>query len=299
MSSRKSIITLGTFDGVHLGHQKMIAELLAQAKKLDYEPILLTFFPHPTHILTPDKPLKMINSIDERVELLKKKGIQNVIVQEFTQSFANKSAYDFITDKLIGELAMKKLLVGYDHRFGKNKEGDFESLSRYAKELEFDMERLPALDVNGVTVSSSLIRQLLIDGKIEQVNALLGYHFCLFGSVVKGNQLGRKIGFNTANIVLDYPNKIVPKVGVYAVQSFIDGKHYYGMMNIGYRPTVQGTHRTIEVHYFNLNKDLYDKKIRVYVLKRLRDELKFANITALKEQLEKDKTNVLNYIKSL
>ncbi len=293
----KSIVTLGTFDGVHLGHQKIITRLLEEADRLGYKPILVTFFPHPSHVLTPEKPLKMINSIDERVELLKKQGLEHVVIEKFTKEFSNKTALDFIKERLLGTFQMKKLIVGYDHSFGKDKQGDFNSLENFSKEFDFEIEKVTAYSVDNVTVSSSLIRGLLLEGEINKVNKYLGYNFCLFGTVVKGNQLGRKIGFNTANIVLDYPNKIVPKKGVYVVQSTIDGQIFYGMMNIGYRPTVDGTTQTIEVHFFDLNKNLYDKKIRVFVLKRLRNEYKFENIEMLKLQLEQDKKNAIDFLK--
>ncbi len=299
MKVEQSIITIGTFDGVHLGHQKIINQLLSEAKRLQYKPILVTFFPHPSHVLSPDNPLKMITSLEERVTLLKKQGLEHIVIKEFTKDFSRKSATTFIKEELLGKWRMKKLIVGYDHSFGRNQSGDFSSLSKLAKALDFTIERVSAYKVGAKIISSSLIRSLLSSGKIMEANIYLGYDFCLFGKVVKGNQLGRKIGFNTANIVLDYPNKIVPKLGVYAVQSTIEGNLFYGMMNIGFRPTVNGTKQTIEVHYFNLDKNLYDTQLRVVVLKRLRDELKFKNLEALKKQLELDKMAVLSYLKSL
>lgn len=299
MDSRKSVIALGTFDGVHLGHQKIIKELLQEAHALDFEPIIVTFFPHPTHILTPDKPLKMINSIDERIELLKSQGVKHVEVIEFSKEFSKKTALDFIKETLLKDLNMKTLIVGYDHSFGKNKEGDYTALTSYGEKLNFNVKRINALEVNKTIISSSRIRELLLQGDITRANNYLGYTFCLFGTVVKGNQLGRKIGFNTANIVLDYPNKIVPKKGVYIVQSEIEGSLIYGMMNIGFRPTIGGDTQTIEVHYFNLNKNLYSNKISVKILSRLRDEFKFEDIEALKQQLLLDKKEALKYLKSL
>lgn len=296
--SKNSVIALGTFDGVHLGHQKIIHQLLQKAQSLNYEPIIVTFFPHPTHVLTPKTPLKMINSIDERVDLLKLQGVKLIEIKEFTKEFSKKTALEFIQEDLLGKLSMKTLIVGYDHSFGKNKEGDFEALSTYGNTYGFDVKKVSALSEGEQTISSSLIRKLLLEGEIKKVNSYLGYSFCLFGTVVKGNQLGRKIGFNTANIILDYPNKIVPKKGVYVVQSEIDNVTFYGMMNIGYRPTIDGKTQTIEVHYFNLDKNLYESKIRVKLLARLRDEFKFESLDALKEQLELDKENALDHIKN-
>jgi riboflavin kinase/FMN adenylyltransferase len=296
---KKSVIALGTFDGVHLGHQKIIAALLEEAHAFDLKPIIVTFFPHPTHILTPDKPLKLINSIDERIELLKFQGVEHVVVKEFTEEFSKKSALEFIREELLQKLQMKTLIVGYDHSFGKNKGGNYKTLSSYGSTNGFDVKRVLALNKEGSIISSSLIRDLLLEGEIKKVNSFLDYTFCLFGTVVKGNQLGRKIGFHTANIVLDYPNKIVPKKGVYIVQSEIESKNYYGMMNIGFRPTINGKTQTIEVHYFNLDKNLYNSKVRVKLLSRLRDEFKFDSIEDLKDQLLLDKKNALEYLKSI
>ena len=295
----QSVVALGTFDGVHLGHQKIINTLLSEAKDKNLKPIIVTFFPHPTHVLTPDKPLKMINSIDERVKLLNKKGVKNVVVHEFTKDFSEKSAISFIMEELIAKLNMKCLIVGYDHSFGKGKEGDFDTLTKYGDSLGFCVKQVAAYQIEDTITSSTAIRNLLNKGEINDVNLCLDYPFCLFGTVVKGNQLGRKIGFNTANIVLDYPNKIIPKTGVYVAVSIIDNIKYYGMMNIGYRPTIDGKTRTIEVHYFDLTKDLYNKKISVRLLTRLRDECKFDSMELLKAQLEKDKLEAKEYIKTI
>ena len=295
----KSVITLGIFDGVHLGHRKIIDALLNEARRINAIPIIVTFFPHPTHVLTPDNPLKMINSLEERIMLLKKKGVRTIIVNEFTKEFASRPALDFIKETLLEDLNMQVLIVGYDHSFGKNKEGDYLALSKYANQLGFSIKRIAAFVLDDKTVSSTLLRKYLKEGAIDKVNQLLDYSFCLFGKVVKGNQLGRTIGFRTANIELDYPNKIVPKIGVYIVKSRIDSQTYFGMMNIGYRPTVQGKNRTIEVHFFGIQKDLYEKSIKVKLLYYLREEYKFENVSALKEQLLLDKKKSLDYIKSL
>lgn len=296
---QKSVIALGTFDGVHLGHQKIIQALLNEAKKIDATPIIVTFFPHPTHVLTPDRPLKMINSINERVALLKDKGIETVVVKEFTKEFSKTTALELIQKDLLIEHQMQTLLVGYDHSFGKNKEGDYETLKNYGERLHFSVKQVTAFEKDKLAISSTLIRNLLLEGNIIKANQYLNYTFCLYGKVVKGNQLGRRIGFNTANIDLDYPNKIVPKLGVYVVQSTIDAKDYFGMMNIGYRPTINGTTRTIEVHYFNFDANLYDKEICVKLLHRIRDEFKFDSIDELKKQLKKDRLYSLAYLKTL
>ncbi len=297
--SNKTVVALGTFDGVHLGHKKILSTLLHEAKMSGCKPIVVTFFPHPTHVLTPDKPLKMINSLDERKARLTKNGIETIVVKEFTKEFSEQSAFDFINEALIEKLNMQTLIVGFNHSFGKDKEADYSVLKQHGIKYDFNVKRVKAYSKEGVTVSSTLIRNLLLEGQIQKVNFYLDYTFCLYGVVEKGNQLGRKIGFNTANIVLDYPNKIVPKYGVYVVKSVIDEKMYYGMMNIGNRPTIEGKTRTIEVHYFNLKKDLYERNVRVDLLCRLRDEFKFSSIDALKEQLQIDKENAVQFIEKL
>ncbi len=295
--SHSSIIALGTFDGVHLGHQELIKHVLKIADHKNLKPIIVTFFPHPSHILSPEKPLKLINSIDERVKLIKGQGIESVYVHEFTKEFANQSASDFVENILINELNMKTLIVGHDHNFGRNKEGDFEFLTQLGKEKGFNVIQVKPFYYQGYLISSTLIRNLIIEGDFDKTNHFLGYPFCLFGKVVQGNQLGRKIGFNTANIVLDYFNKIVPRLGVYIVKTHIEGENYWGMMNIGYRPTVDGKTQTIEVHLFDLEKDLYYQNLKIKVLHWVREERKFSDINELKNQLENDKKEALNWIK--
>ena len=296
-NNTKSVIALGTFDGVHLGHQKIIAKLLSEAEKRNARPIIVTFFPHPTHVLTPDMPLKMINSIEERVVLLEKLGVK-VIVEEFTKDFSKKTALTFIQENLLQELHMDCLIVGYDHRFGKGKEGDYDTLKVYGKKYNFDVIQVEAYQLESIISSSTHIRHLINNGSIQTANIFLDYPFCLFGTVVKGNQLGRKIGFKTANIKLDYPNKIIPKTGVYVGASIIEGSQYFAMINIGYRPTVDGKTRTIEIHYFDFDANLYDQQIGVQLISRIRDEVKFASIDALRKQLNQDKIYALNYLKN-
>lgn len=292
-----SIVALGTFDGVHLGHQQIIRYLLDIANQKNLKPIIVTFFPHPSHVLTPEKPLKLINSIEERVQLIRINGVESIYVQEFTKAFSEQTARDFVINVLLNELHIKILIVGHDHSFGKNKEGNFELLQQLGNEFGFEVIQVPPLYKENVLISSTLIRQNIENGIFEAVNPYLGYPFCLFGKVVQGNQLGRKIGYNTANIILDYSNKIIPKKGVYVVQTNIDEHAYYGMMNIGNRPTVDGKTETIEVHLFDLNQDLYYQKLRVKVLHRLRDEFKFESIEALRNQLDQDQKNALIWIK--
>lgn len=294
---KNTVVALGTFDGVHLGHRQIINQLLQIAKSKQLKPIIVTFFPHPSHVLSPENPMKMINSIEERVQLIKSYGINDVYVQEFTKEFSSQSAFDFVENILVKELNMKTLIVGHDHSFGRNKEGNFETLQTISLKNDFEIIRVLPYYYEGELISSTLIRKLIEEGNFDRVNTFLGYNFCLFGKVVQGNQLGRKIGYNTANIVLDYSNKIIPKLGVYIVQTRINEKEYFGMMNIGYRPTVDGKTQTIEVHLFNFNQDLYFVKLEIKVLHWLREELKFEDIEALKNQLDLDKKNSMLWIK--
>jgi len=293
---QSSVVALGTFDGVHKGHLQIIERLLEISEKENLKPIIVTFFPHPSHVLTPEKPLKLINSIEERVQLIKNVGVESVYVQEFTQEFSNQSAFDFVTKVLIKELHLKFLIVGHDHSFGKNKEGNFKMLEKLGKQFDFKLVKIPPFYLDNEVISSTLIRKIIELGDFDMVNKYLGYPFCLFGKVVQGNQLGRKIGYNTANIVLDYSNKIIPKFGVYVVKTTLQKKEYFGMMNIGNRPTVDGKTQTIEVHLFDFNQDLYFQKLKVKVLHGLRDEFKFESIDALKNQLDKDKLDALHWI---
>lgn len=301
MSDKKphSIIALGTFDGVHLGHQYLLKQVLDLAQKEQLEPIIVTFFPHPSHVLTPQNPLKLINSIDERVKRIKSLGIENVYVQSFTKKFSQITAEDFVVNTLLKKLQMKMLLIGYDHSFGKDKEGNFEYITTLGEKYGFKVVQSNRFYHNEILINSTHIRKAINKGDFDEANDLLGYEFSLYGKVIQGNQLGRKIGFNTANIALDYSNKIIPKTGVYIVKSKIGDMLYYGMMNIGYRPTVDGKSRTIEVHFFNLDQDLYYQRIKVKILYRLRDELKFNGLIELKKQLSLDKAKALDWIDKL
>ncbi len=297
--NQSSVIALGTFDGVHKGHHQIIDRLLEIAKNENLKPIIVTFFPHPSHVLTPEKPLKLINSIEERVQLIKNAGVESVYVQEFTQEFSNQSATDFVANVLIKELQMKFLIVGHDHSFGKNKEGNFEMLEKLGNRFDFKLVKIPPFYIENEIISSTLIRQKIEFDDFDKVNKYLGYPFCLFGKVVQGNQLGRKIGYHTANIVLDYSNKIIPKFGVYVVKTILQKHEYFGMMNIGNRPTIDGKTQTIEVHLFDFNQDLYFQKLKVKVLHWLREEIKFESVDALKTQLDKDKLDALHWIQKI
>jgi len=290
-------VTIGTFDGVHIGHQKVLSNLVMNAEKSNASSVLLTFFPHPRMVLQKDSSIKLINTIEERIELLKKTGLDALVIHEFTEDFAEKTALDFVKNVLVDHLKISNLIIGYDHRFGKNREGNFEQLSEYGKIFGFEVNKIPQQEIDHITISSTKIRKAIELGNIEEANRYLGYYFMLTGKVVKGRNLGEKIGFPTANLAITETYKLLPKTGSYIVKSELENETVYGMMNIGYNPTVKGKTQTIEIHFFNFNKDLYGKIIQIDVLKFLRDEQKFESVEDLKNQLEKDKQKSLKIIK--
>ncbi len=296
-SKSAKVTTIGTFDGIHIGHQKILKRVVKLAKKQDYEPVVLTLFPHPRMVLQKDDSIKLLNTIDERVALLKSFGIKDVIVKTFTKEFANLSAKDYVKQILVEELNTKQIVIGYDHHFGKNRSANINDLKAFAEQYDFKIEEISAQDIEDVTVSSTKIRNALDNGEVALANSFLGYNYYITGVVVKGKGLGRTINFPTANIDIKEDYKLIPKDGVYVVKSTIENKTVYGMMNIGTNPTVGGKSRTIEVHIFNYNKDFYNTELKIQFLKRLRSEQKFKNIAALKKQLIKDKNTALEYIK--
>jgi len=295
-SSKKSFVTIGTFDGVHYGHQKVIQKLINSAKKNNATSVLLTFFPHPRMVLQKDLSIKLINTIDERIVLLEKMGLDVLIIQPFTNKFSEYSALDFVKNILINKLNIAKLFIGYDHHFGKNREGNFEQLQAFGNTFNFEVQEISQKDINNNTVSSTKIREAIENGDIEKANSYLGYCFMLTGEVVKGKNLGEKIGFPTANIHIKEPYKLIPKTGAYIVKSTINNKTVFGMMNIGFRPTVSGKNQTVEIHFFDFNGNLYGKDIQVEVLSFLRNEQKFDSVEALKQQLKLDKEKSLKII---
>lgn len=291
------VTTIGTFDGIHIGHQKILKRVVKLAKKQDFEPVVLTLFPHPRMVLHKDDSIKLLNTIDERVELLKSLGIKEVIVKEFTKEFANLSAKDYVKQILIDELNTKQIVIGYDHHFGKNRSANIEDLKEFAQLYDFKVEEISAQDIEDVTVSSTKIRNALNKGEVALANSFLGYSFFITGTVVKGKGLGRTINFPTANIYIKETYKLIPNDGVYVVKSKIAGQTVFGMMNIGTNPTVDGKTHSIEVHFFDFNADIYNTELKVEFLKRLRSEQKFESIEALKKQLKKDREAAFEFIK--
>jgi riboflavin kinase/FMN adenylyltransferase len=295
-SPKKTIVTIGTFDGVHIGHQKIISQLLNASKNKNETSVLLTFFPHPRMVLQKDSNIKLINTIDEKINLLEKIGLEELIIHPFNREFSRLTALEFVRDILVHKLNISKLIIGYDHHFGKNREGNFEQLLEYGGMFDFEVEEIPAQNINDISVSSSKIRNALIDGDIERANKYLDYNFMLSGKVVAGNNLGSKINFPTANIHIEQDYKLIPKNGVYIVKSIILSVAYFGMLNIGNRPTIDGKQQTIEVHFFNFDKNIYEENIQIELLKFIRDEEKFESIEALKNQLIEDEITIKNII---
>ena len=295
-STTETIVTIGTFDGVHIGHQKIIQELVSKAKEQNKKSVLLTFFPHPRMVLQKEASIQLINTIEERADYLEKLGLDALIIHPFNKEFSRLTALDFVRDVLVNQLNIAKLYIGYDHHFGKNREGNIEQLTEYAHLYDFEVEEIPAQDIDSVSVSSTKIRKALLSGALELANSYLGYNFPLQGKVVKGAQIGSQIGFPTANINVEENYKLIPKTGAYIVKCNYKGKTVYGMMNIGNRPTVKGKSLTIEVNFFDFNEDIYGENITISLLHYLREEQKFNSLQLLQEQLQKDKKRALTYI---
>ena len=294
----ETYVTIGTFDGVHFGHQKIIEKLVKEAKKANKKSVVLTFFPHPIMVLQKDASLKLLNTIEERATLLEKTDLDYLIIHPFSKDFSRMSALEFVRDILVKQLNISKLIIGYDHHFGKNREGNITQLSEYSHLYGFKVEEIPAQDIDSVSVSSTKVRRALAAGNLKTANHYLGYNFMLTGTVVNGKKLGGKIGYPTANIDVKETYKLIPKTGVYVVKSSIGRKTVFGMMNIGNRPTINGNHQTIEIHFFDFNKDLYHKNLTIELLYFLRDEQKFDTIEFLVHQLKKDEEIARNYIKN-
>lgn len=287
---KNSVVTIGTFDGVHVGHQKIINRLVHIAETNKLQALVLTFFPHPRMVVQKDSSIKLINTIDEKAAQLQQLGVDHLVLKEFTKTFSRLSALEYVRDVLVNKLKVKHIIVGYDHHFGRNRTATIEDLIEFGKFYGFEVTQIDAQEVGDVAVSSTKIRAALREGNMRVANDFLGYNFILTGTVVKGKGLGANLSFPTANIFIEEPYKLIPKQGVYLVQSKIENQLVYGMMNIGKNPTVSQDNKThIEVHFFNLDANLYTKILKIELLEHLRSEIKFPNIEALKVQLEKDK----------
>lgn len=297
-NSNHTVLTIGTFDGVHIGHQKIIKRLVEVSKIKNLTPSLLTFFPHPRMVLQKDANIKLINTIDEKKDILKRFGISNLVIKEFTKEFSRLTAEDFVKNILVEDLKAKHIIIGYDHHFGRNRNANIDDLKQFGKDFNFDVEEISKQDINDVAVSSTKIRAALKEGDIKTANTYLGYNFMLTGKVIDGKKLGKTINYPTANLYIEETYKLIPKHGVYVVKSTIDNKEVFGMTNIGYNPTVNGKHQTIETHFFDFNENLYGKNLKIELLQRLRDEQKFSSVEELQSQLHIDKKNALEFIKS-
>jgi riboflavin kinase/FMN adenylyltransferase len=290
-----TVVTIGTFDGVHVGHQKIINKLLQTAKDSSLESLVLTFFPHPRMILQDNPELKLLNTIEERTQLLAKCGLQNLVVHPFDQAFSRLTAEEFVQTIIVQQFNCKKMIIGYDHRFGRNRTATIEDLIVFGKKYHFEVEQISAEEIQDVTVSSTKIRKALEEGNIFLANSFLGYHYLLTGTVKKGKGLGRTIDFPTANLHITATYKLIPKNGVYIIQANWEGKLLKGIMNIGFNPTVNGEHHSIEIHFFDFNADLYDNTLQIEVLIRIRDEHKFESLNELQQQIQRDKEHALHY----
>ncbi|MBP6758327.1 MAG: bifunctional riboflavin kinase/FAD synthetase [Flavobacterium sp.] len=295
-STKKTILTLGTFDGVHIGHKKILERVTQNTENGKYESLVLTFFPHPRMVLHGQSEVKLLNTIDEKIDLLEKTGIQNLVIHPFDQTFSKLSAEEFVQTVLVDQFHIQKIIIGHDHRFGKNRTADINDLIAYGQQHGFEVEQISVQEIDAVSISSTKIRTALMEGNMALANDYLGYDYFLTGIITKGKQLGRTIGFPTANLKIEENYKLIPQNGAYVVKSTIDQETVYGMMNIGYNPTVAGENLSIEVHYFDFDKDIYDQKIAVSILERLRPEQKFGSVDLLKEQLGKDKKNALDFL---
>ncbi len=294
-NAKKTILTLGTFDGVHFGHKKILEKVTQNTENEKYESLVLTFFPHPRMVLQVDSDIKMLNTIDEKIALLNQIGIQNLVIHPFDESFSRLTAEEFVKNILVDKFHIHKIIIGHDHRFGRNRTANIDDLKAFGEQYDFEVEEISAQEIKEVSVSSTKIRHALNEGNMALANEYLGYNYSLTGIVSKGRQLGRTIGFPTANLKIEENFKLIPKNGVYIVKSVIGSKTVFGMMNIGFNPTVNGKSQTIEINYFDFEEDLYDQKITVSILKRIRDEQKFDSVDHLKVQLTQDKNTALVY----
>ena len=295
-STKKTIVTLGTFDGVHLGHQSILNQLIEATENGMYESVVLTFYPHPRMVLQQEPAIQLLNSMDEKTMLLEKSGIDHLIIHPFDAAFSKLSAEAFVQKVLVEQLQIHKIIIGYDHRFGENRTANITDLIQFGKKYNFEVAQINAKEINEIAVSSTNIRTALDNGSIQLANRYLGYTYFFSGKVMKGKQLGRTIGFPTANLELLEPFKLLPKKGAYVVYSMLKGARIFGMMNIGHNPTLGENERTIEVHFFDLKEDLYDSVLCISLLAFIRPEEKFSSVEALKTQLHKDRDFSKKYL---
>lgn len=294
-SSQKPLaLSLGMFDGVHLGHKSIIAELTKVGTENNLETAILTFWPHPRFVFNPNEDLKLLNTLEEKKQLVEKYGIDNLFLKEFDEEFRNLTGEEFVRQILVDKLNVKYLIIGYDHSFGKNKSGNFELLQKLSKELDFEVEQMEAINIHENNISSTKVRNALLTGNITEANEMLGYPYSVSGTVVHGKKIGRTIGYPTANIDTE-SIKLLPKKGAYIVEVFIKDNQYKGMLSVGTNPTVNGEKLTVEVYILDFNDDIYDEKITVRFRDFLHDEIKFESLEKLIERLDLDKKHTQDY----
>ena len=296
--SQKSVLTIGTFDGVHFGHQKILKNLVQNAILLNCKSVVLTFFPHPQMVLNENCTIKMLNTIPEKIQLFELLHVDAVIVQPFNKEFSELSAEDFIKKIVVDQLNVQKIIIGHDHRFGNNRSANFDDLLAFGKKYNFDVEQISVEALDEIAISSTKIRNAILNNNFNGAKKYLGYSYFFSGTVVEGKKLGRTLNFPTANVCVAENYKLIPNTGVYVVQCEWNNATFFGMMNIGNRPTIEGKNQTIEVHLFNFDNDIYHEKIKVIPLFFLRQEQKFASIEDLKNQLEQDKVQATQFLEN-
>lgn len=289
-----AVATTGTFDGVHLGHKKILSQLVQTAHKVGGESVLLTFSPHPRLVLQPDIELQLLTSLEEKIGLLEQTGLDHLIIHPFTKEFSRTPSLEFVREILVNQLGVKQLVIGYDHHFGRNREGSFHHLKEFGPIYGFEVEEIPALDIDAVNISSTKIRTALIEGNVELATTYLGHPYIIGGEVIKGDQIGRSIGFPTANLDINFQHKLIPADAVYAGYVRLNGEHHKAMANIGRRPTVGSNRRSVEIHLLDFQGDLYGQHLHFAVGHRLRDVMNFKSLDALKTQLALDKEDALS-----
>jgi len=295
-NTRGSVVTIGTFDGVHLGHRSILTRLVETAKNDDLDSVLLTFFPHPRTVLQKDSGLKLINSISEKKKLLETIGIDHFVVQPFTKEFSRLTALEYVRDLLVNQLNAKKIIIGYDHRFGRNRTANIENLREYGITYGFEVEEIDARELDEVAISSTKIRKSLEAGDITTANKYLGYSFMLNGTVERGKGIGKTLEYPTANLKIDEPYKLIPKKGVYLVKALINGNVIYGLTSIGTNPTVGGTEKTIETYFLDFSEDLYNQQLCLKFITHIRDEESFESVAELKEAIRGDEAFARDFL---
>lgn len=294
------VLTQGTFDGVHYGHQQILKRVVAEARACNGESVLLTFYPHPRLVLYPnDNDLKLLNTLEEKIALVEALGIDHLVVLPFTKEFSRISPEQFVSSILINKLRIRKMIIGYDHRFGRNREGSLKDMQRYAAQFNFSLEEIPAQDIEDCIVSSTKIRTALLSGDVVEARALLGRPYSVKGTVVHGSKKGKELGYPTANIEVDSKFKLIPSNGVYAVKAQLGGKEFGGMLNIGDNPTFHDKKWSIEVHIFEFSGDAYNQSIEIAFIEKMRNEMKYSSVDLLIEQMRKDEVNARNIIETI